>query len=383
MALNRSATSDRTLAAIAALYDAAFDEALWPEALAQLTSLTDSQASTFWILDSGSRSLHPAFVSINFDQSVVDDYLGGIARLDPTVRYLLAHPKTAIVHDGMLELDQDDDTRRYMDWHERSVETRYRLVAQSELGPELQAGVALHRARRAGRYDPIEIDHFGLVNEHLRRALAIGVKLGSIAARQQLTADLLDRNISAIVLLDASRRVVFTNRAAEEVETQHDGIRISSDGIHLAAHHEDEHLRKLITRVTDSQRSQRSFGEVMRATRPSGRRPYGIWVAGVAQSPVALTAFRPAVWVVISDPERSVGPPMPHLQALFGLTQAEARLAVSLAAGESLQAAAEELGITYGTARTRLVQLFQKTDTRSQGQLIQLLLRCLPAVEIA
>ncbi|MGN6849940.1 MAG: helix-turn-helix transcriptional regulator [Sphingomicrobium sp.] len=382
MAFDRSASSDQTLAAIGALYDAAFDDALWPEALKQLTSLTDSQASTFWLLDGGSRSLHPTFVAINFDQRVVDDYVGGIASLDPTVRYLLAHPKAAIVHDGMLETNQDEDTRQYMDWHERSVETRYRLVAQSELGPELQAGVALHRARRAGRYGPAEIDRFALINEHLRRALAVGVKLGSLAAQRQLTADLLDRSASAIILLDANRRVVFKNRAAEELKSRPDGIRISSDGVHLAVPHEDEHLRMLVARVIASQQSQRSFGEVMRATRPSGRRSYGIWVAGVAQPPTALTVFRPAVWVLINDPERPSGPPLPHLQALFGMTDAEARLAILLASGASLRTAAEELGITYGTARTRLIQLFQKTNTQSQGRLIQLLLRCLPAVEI-
>jgi hypothetical protein len=83
---------DQTLATIAALYDAALDQNLWPVALAKLTQLTRSQASTFWVLDAGSGSLHPTFVSINFDQRAVDDYLSGMANLDPTVRYLLTHP---------------------------------------------------------------------------------------------------------------------------------------------------------------------------------------------------------------------------------------------------------------------------------------------------
>jgi DNA-binding CsgD family transcriptional regulator len=381
MALNRSGSSEQTFAAIAAVYDAAFDEALWPEALAELTRLTNSQASTFWLLDARSRSLHPTFVSINFDQRVVDDYLGGIANLDPTVRYLLAHPKAAIVHDGMLGPDQDDDTRMYMDWHERNVETRHRLVAQCQLGSELQAGVALHRANRAGRFDSAEIARFGLINEHLRRALAISARLGSLAAKQQLTADLLDRSVSAIILLDENLRVVLMNRVAEQLKARPDGIRISADGIHLGVPQEDQHLRMLMAGVMASQQSQRSLGEVMRATRPSGRRPYGIWMTGVAKPPAALTMFRPVLWVLINDPERSTGPSEPHLQALFGMTQAEARLAVRLTAGASLHAAADELGITYGTARTRLIQLFQKTNTQSQGQLIQLLLGCLPALE--
>jgi DNA-binding CsgD family transcriptional regulator len=370
--------SDRSLATVAALYDAALDQSLWPAALAKLTQLTGSQASTFWILDSGSGSLHPTFVSINFDQRAVDDYLGGMANLDPTVRYLLAHPEAAIVHDEMLGAADDADTREYMDWHERSVETRHRLVGQHDLGSKLQAGIALHRARRAGRYDSTDIGRFQRINDHLRRALAIGVKLGSLATQQRLTADLLNRHVSAIILLDTHRRVVFMNSAAEDLRTRIDGIRVFHDGIRLAVRQEDDRLQALLTRVIASQQSQRSLGEVMQASRPSGRQPYGIRVLGVAQSPHALTAFRPAVWVLISDPERPGGPPVPHLQALFRMTQAEARLAVHLAAGKTLRAAADELGITYGTARTRLTQLFRKTNTQSQGQLIRLLLTCCP-----
>ncbi len=380
MALDLSGHSDLTLEAIAAIYDAAIDESLWPETLAQLTALTNSQASTFWILDAGSRSLHPTFVSINFDQRVVDDYVGGIASLDPTVRYLLAHPKATLVHDAMLGPGQDEDTRKYLDWHERNVETRYRLVAQCELGPGLQAGVALHRAQAVGRFDRAEIDRFSLINEHLRRALAVSAKLGSLEARRRLTADLLDRSHSAIILLDANSKIVLMNRTAEDLVSRADGIRTSAGGIHLALAQEDERLQMLMARASALQQSERSFGEVMRVTRPSGFRPYGIWVGGIANPPAAMSAFRPALWVFINDPERSTAPSVPQLQSLFGMTQAEAKLAVHLADGDSLKAAAEELGITYGTARTRLIQIFQKTDTQSQGQLIHLLLGCLPPI---
>ena len=58
---------------------------------------------------------------------------------------------------------------------------------------------------------------------------------------------------------------------------------------------------------------------------------------------------------------------------MFGLTKAEAKLAAILAKGQELKSAAEELGITYGTARSRLAQIFQKTATRRQGELVHLL----------
>ena len=376
MARGGSNRSTRTLATIAALYDAALDESLWPAALAKLTRLTGSQASSFWVLDAQASRLS-TFVSINFDQRAIDEYLGGMASLDPTLRYLLAHPKDSIVHDGLLGPGDDEDTRRYTDWHERNVETRHRMVGQSDLGSKLQAGIALHRAGKADRYERRDIERFTFVHEHLRRALAVGVRLGTLASARNVTANLLDRSTAATILLDAQRRVVFLNRAAEELKTRGDGVKVATDRIHLSVRQEDDHLQGLIGRVLRLQQSGRSLGEVMRASRPSGRQPYGISVTGVAP-PVALSLFRPAVCVLISDPERPSGPPLPHLQALFKMTQAEARLALHLATGESLRAAADRLNITYGTARTRLTQLFRKTNTQSQGQLIRLLLTACP-----
>jgi DNA-binding CsgD family transcriptional regulator/PAS domain-containing protein len=372
-----SSRSDRTLTAIAALYDAALDERLWPDALAKLTQLSASQASSFWVLDNSQGSRLSTFLSINFDARAIADYLGGMATLDPTVRHLLAHPRDSIVHDGMLGPGDDEDTRAYLDWHERNVETRFRLVGQSELGSSLQAGIALHRTRSAGRYDPHDIAQFALVHEHLQRALAVGLRLGSLATTQQITADLLDRNVAAVMLLDDRRRIVFMNRAAEELKARGDGLRFSADGVHAATRHEDEQLQALLTRTIDLQRAGHSSGEVFRLSRPSGRQPYGVRITAVARPPVALTAFRPAVCLLIGDPEQAAAPSAPRLQVLFNMTRAEARLAVRLGAGLSLRTAASRLGITYGTARSRLTQLFRKTNTQSQPQLVRLLLTVL------
>jgi len=371
--------TDGSFAAIAALYDAALDDRLWPDALRQLTEVTASQASTFWILERGSPSLlHPAFITINFDQKAVTEYLGGMAPLDPTVRYLLAHPDDSIVHDGMLGSGRDEETRRYMDWHERSVETRFRLVGQCNLAVGLQAGVALHRAREAGRYDVAEIERFRLLHRHLRRALTVGAKVGSLASLQRLGEDLLGRSTAAIFLLDATRRVVFMNPVAEVLQAGEDGLRVAADGLHLTATLEEEQLQALIRQAMISpQRGASPRGGVMRGSRMSGKRPYGIWVVALAQVPAALTLFRPAVLVLISDPERPLCPPARHLRTLFEMTEAEARLAVSLASGEPLRRAAEELGITYGTARSRLTQVFEKTGTRSQSELLRVLLTVL------
>jgi DNA-binding CsgD family transcriptional regulator len=95
---------------------------------------------------------------------------------------------------------------------------------------------------------------------------------------------------------------------------------------------------------------------------------------------LARAPFRPVVCIVIADPDEARGVPVGRLQEAFDLTEAESRLAARLAAGEGLRSAAQSLGITYGTARARLAEIFQKTETRRQGELVNLLLTTLAAV---
>jgi DNA-binding CsgD family transcriptional regulator len=369
---------ERTLAVIGDFYDAALDESLWPAALKNLADLTASQAASFWVLDGSGHPQLPTFISINFDEKSIQEYLNGMAPLDPTVRYLVGHPQQSIVHDGLLTNDRDEDSRAYYDWHERSVETRFRMVGQARVASGVQAGVALHRTRKAGSYEPRDIQRFTALHRHLQRALAIGFQLGSLRAMQQFSTDWLDRGNSAVVLLDERQGVIFANRAAEVLQTNADGIRLSAEGIRLARQQDNHKLQSLIAQALSPIASpDLSAGGAMRASRPSGKPPYGIFVGPVSKQSIALTLFRPAVCVVITDPDRGLSSPAERLQVLFGFTEAEARLAALLAAGEELRRAAEQLEITYGTARTRLAQIFQKTDTRRQGQLIRLLLATL------
>ena len=64
--------------------------------------------------------------------------------------------------------------------------------------------------------------------------------------------------------------------------------------------------------------------------------------------------------------------------ALFGLTPREAALAARLVCGETLRDAARARFISIHTARTQLAQLFAKTGTGQQSQLVALLLGAIP-----
>ena len=119
----------------------------------------------------------------------------------------------------------------------------------------------------------------------------------------------------------------------------------------------------------------------MRALRSSGKRPLQDFSLHRCYAALAVvSAFRPAVCIVIADPDDARTLPIDGCQDAFDLTEAEGRLAARLTAGEGLRSSAHSLGITYGTARARLAEIFQKTETRRQGELINLLLTTLVAI---
>ena len=70
--------------------------------------------------------------------------------------------------------------------------------------------------------------------------------------------------------------------------------------------------------------------------------------------------------------------PIDLLKCHFGLTPAEARLALHLVEGETLRSAAVKLSISYETARTSLKNIFRKTGTCRQAELVIVILTALP-----
>jgi DNA-binding CsgD family transcriptional regulator/PAS domain-containing protein len=369
---------ERVLAVIQALYDTAMDETLWPGALKELTDLTDSQGASFWVLDGSEQPRLPTFSYINFDPYFIEKYLDDMVPMDPTVQYLVRHPNQPIVHDGLVITEREKDRHAYYDWHGRYSDTRFRMVGQARPAPGVQAGVALHRTRRVGRYESDDIERFSVLYGHLEKALAIGFRLGALGALQQCTTELLDRNPAAVLLLDEHKRVVYANRSAEALRSTGDGIRLSADGIVALRKQDHDRLQGLIAQVLSAVTLPGACpGGVMRVLRPSGKRPYTILVAPVSGRYPVLSVLRPAVCIMITDPDAQRPLSSQRVEAAFGLTEAEARLAVLLAGGAELRSAAAELKITYGTARARLAEIFQKTETRRQGELIKLLLTTL------
>ena len=368
------------LATIEKLYSAATDESLWPDVMRDVLAVTDSVAATFCVIDRSDEPKSSMFTALNFEQSFVDDYVQNMMMHDPTVRYIMAHPREQLVHDSGVISEREKDRHFFYDWQHRFSDVRHRLAGMALIENRISSGVTVHRTLSQGDYRPEAVQRFRFLLPHLERAVSIGFKLGTLGATEQISLDLLDANPCGIVVVDEAARVIFANQTAQTLASAQEGLTIACEGFSLQHPIENRRLQKLIGEALTLQNGsgQEQVG-AMNALRRSGKTPFSIIVSPLRRTQFLLTKVRPAVCIVISDPERQTILPDGMLRSLYGLTKAESRLARRLANGTPLRSAAAELQITYKTARTQLGAIFRKTSTSRQAELAKRLLsHCMP-----
>lgn len=365
----------RILSLIDKIYDAAGDEGAWMGVMQDLLDVTGSCAATFCVIDGAEKPRLPVFLNLNFETAFMEDYLANMVPNDPTVQYIVAHPEQKIVHDAQFITEREKDKHFYYDWHASYSDTRHRLAGMTRPMEKVQSGITLHRTRGQGDFENEHTERFAFLFRHIERAVHFGFRLGTLGTMQRISAGLIDANPQAIFLLDNKGRIVLANRAADALIASNDGIVTSANGVALQNLAENRTLQELVGRAlaTVAQTGSSPAG-AMRALRPSGKRPYSVMVSPLTgKSSALLTTAQPAVCVMIVDPDMQAPFSAQSLQALYGLTPAESRLAQRMAAGEELKAAAAQLGIGYGTARAQLAAVFRKTETSRQGELVRLL----------
>ena len=88
-----------------------------------------------------------------------------------------------------------------------------------------------------------------------------------------------------------------------------------------------------------------------------------------------LSEDAPHTVLVLIDLDVNPLPTHTALERIFGLTQAEARLAILMARGATVTEIAATQGISVATVRAQLASIFGKTHTRRQAELVILLAR--------
>ncbi|HWJ73303.1 MAG TPA: helix-turn-helix transcriptional regulator [Kaistia sp.] len=226
-------------------------------------------------------------------------------------------------------------------------------------------GLPLLKGQGQGHFDRTDAARLERLAPHFRRL----IHLSEAFDRSRLVAgmDAIDMIGRGAALLDWRGKVIRLNRHAEQLIGQQLLLRAGM----LVAAEADQDLN-LQAFIRAAIRREALPGPVLVGTSRGSR----LHVDLMPVSGNAADLFpRSTTVLVFTTLGRGPMPPERVLRRLFGLTPGEARLAVRLATGEDLAEAASALGIARETARSVLKQIFEKTETHRQVELVLLLAR--------
>jgi DNA-binding CsgD family transcriptional regulator len=178
--------------------------------------------------------------------------------------------------------------------------------------------------------------------------------------------DMLD---CALLIVDDAGKVEYRNRVATALlARQHGGLALAGGALGAKGRKLREALAQAIRVACDKVQSS---GLCLSQPGSPPERWLRLVVAPIYFGSSASRATRAAIWIL--NTETPAAPSEELLTALFGLSRAEARLALGMLAGRSAAECARLAGVGLATIRTQLHSIFTKTGVRRQAQLVALL----------
>ena len=215
---------------------------------------------------------------------------------------------------------------------------------------------------------------------HFKRAVNLHSRLGLMETEMKLYANAMDSMLVGAVVLDEAGAIMRINTIAQKILGDKDGISIVRGQLSAEYRAEEREMQRLIRQVLDMPAGKPAIAEATSLTRPSGRAKLGLLIRPIPIGEWSEGPHRPAVAIFIRDPERKSQPSFELVRQLFDLTPAEARLALLLADGMTLDEAAEALEIRKNTIRAHLRSIFSKTGVKRQTTLVSLLLSSVASI---
>jgi DNA-binding CsgD family transcriptional regulator len=236
------------------------------------------------------------------------------------------------------------------------------------------SGMVIYRREGCRSIDADDLRLLDLLVPHLARAYAIHCRLRDERSERRALTEVLDRLPTGVLLLDAEGLSLLQNRSLRDIVALGDGFRIRQGRPCLDDARENRNLQLLISTALEEAASGAAAGGVMSATRPSGRRSFPVMVGPLLAASSESGIHEARAIMFVADPERGNVGTSEVLEGLYQLTPAEADLVRLIAEGRSLEQVADERGVTMNTVRSQLKQVFSKTDTNRQGELVHLVL---------
>lgn len=356
-------------AVIGDIYDAAIDPTLWKQALESICAFVGGASAVLYWHDAAterSEALHLFNEDPIYTQLYFEKYLP-MNPMFPAATFVDAGVVTA--SEDIMPASELAKTRFYKEWIEPQG-----IV--SALSVNLEKGAA--RASLINVRTSVPVNQgmrrrLGLLVPHLQRAVAIGRLFDQSKATEQGLTETLDHVEAAVFLVGAKAEIAFANDTAEKMLGHATLVRSDGKALRAVAPDANRILPNILIAAGKGDASvgvrgvavplkdksdDRWFAHVLPLT--SGRRRQ----AGTGYAAVAAVFIRKTV--------PNAPSPLEEIARLYKLTAGEVRVFDAVLKVNGVRAIAGVLGVTQATVKTHLHNVFRKTGTKRQSELVKL-----------
>ena len=360
---------------IGAVYDAALDATLWPDALGKTAKYLSGVGALLFSKDATTRNFTLHHADARLDPQYVKIYAEKYSKIDPstTAHYFadLGEPVSMI---DFGPIDEFRATRIYREWAQPQGLVDF-LSVSIDKNATAVAMYGLFRHERQGLVDDITRHRTRFIAPHIRRAVLIGRAIDLKTAQAATFADAFDRLSTCMLFIDPSSRIVHANAAAHRMLASGNVLRAAPGG-RLASNDPNvvEALRKIFD---DAGKGDAALGIQGIAFPIVGRggENYVGHVLPLTSGSRARTgsAFSAAAVLVVQKAEFAVAAAPEVIAKTFKLTPTELRILLAVSEFGGVAEIADEFGISETTVKFHLKSLFDKTGVRRQTELVKLL----------
>lgn len=251
-------------------------------------------------------------------------------------------------------------------------------IAEDEL---INVKLRIARSVASGRPAVFDLELNRTLDElavHFIQALRYQDQFSTNRVERNVFADAMNNLLMGAIVLDSKGKVIATNRVAREMIAQYDAFSVRREGFRLS----DKILQqKLVNTINQVGKHLAVSGQISADPRKVLSRVINVPVSaeysiGIVVHPLRSedAASKASVALFLRSPEESLTISTDALGELFDLTASEARVAIEVVNGLTVEEIADVLGVSKNTVKTHLKATFEKTGVKRQQALIKLIL---------